>query len=334
MAPEQARGTPVGRHRRRRHLRPGRHPLRDAHRTAAVQGLDAAFDPQPGGRAGAAAAGPLATASPARDRDHLPEVPGERPPQAVRQLHTTWPTTCGGSSTIARSWRGGSAGRSGSGDGAVASRSRRRSPPDCSLALIAGFLGVAAQKRRAEERALAEASQRARAELAETKALDNLYSSQIAQARLEWRLNNISAARQLLEQCDPRRRRLGVALPGGRRPSRAPDYRGPPGMAFVDAVAFSPDGRRFAFSASNPYGADQGRARHPVEVWETATPAANSRNSTMLGRDGRACRSVPTDACSRPAARRGPGSATSRPVRRSARGPQSVPSASALTASP
>ena len=73
------------RHRRRRHLRPGRHPLRDAHRTPAVQGLDPAFHPQPGRRAGGPAAGPAAASSAPRDRDDLPEMPRERPPQAVRQ---------------------------------------------------------------------------------------------------------------------------------------------------------------------------------------------------------------------------------------------------------
>ena len=152
----------------------------------------------------------------------------------------------------------------------------RREPVKASLAagllvaLIAGFLGVAAQKRRAEERALAEASQRARAELAETKALDNLYSSQIAQARLEWRLNNISAARQLLEQCDPRRRRWEWHyLEGVGRPELL-TIEVPPAMEFVDAVAFSPDGRRFAFAASNPYGATRDELRHPVEVWDTS----------------------------------------------------------------
>ena len=65
---------------------------------------------------------------------------------------------------------------------------------------------MAAQTRNAQERARAEARQRARAEQAEAKALDHLYFSQLAQARLEWRLNNIPAARQVLEQCDPRRR--------------------------------------------------------------------------------------------------------------------------------
>src|SRR5262249_29204371 len=74
------------------------------------------------------------------------------------------------------------------------------------LAVIGGFLGVAIQKRRAEERALAEAYERQRAEHAEVRALDNLYFSQIAQARLEWRLNRVPVARELLERCDASRR--------------------------------------------------------------------------------------------------------------------------------
>jgi WD40 repeat protein/tRNA A-37 threonylcarbamoyl transferase component Bud32 len=140
------------------------------------------------------------------------------------------------------------------------------------LAVVAGFLGVASQKRNAEERARAAVSERARAERAEEKALDHLYISQLAQARLEWRLNNTSAARQLLEQCDPRRRGWEWHyLKGVDRPE-IQSIEAPSGMAFIDAVAFSPDGRHFAFSASNPYGASPEDLRHPVEIWETDPP--------------------------------------------------------------
>ncbi len=74
------------------------------------------------------------------------------------------------------------------------------------VAVIVGFVGVAIQMRRAEGKARDEAVERARAERAEGQALDHLYSSRLAQARLEWRLNNIPVARQLLEQCEPGRR--------------------------------------------------------------------------------------------------------------------------------
>ena len=84
MAPEQATRHARGRHGRRRHLCPGCDPLRDAHRPAAVQGRDAAVDPRPGRRPGGPAAGTAPAPPAARDRDHLPEVPGEGAAQAVR----------------------------------------------------------------------------------------------------------------------------------------------------------------------------------------------------------------------------------------------------------
>ncbi len=140
------------------------------------------------------------------------------------------------------------------------------------LAIIAGFLGVMMQKRRAEERAVAEAAQRARAEAAEGIALDNLYFSQLAQARLEWRLNNIPASRQLLDQCDLRRR--GWEWSYLRRVSQPEllDIAVSPAMSFVNAVAFSPDGRRLAFTAYNPYAVIPEQRRCPVEIWETSPP--------------------------------------------------------------
>ena len=68
----------------RRHLRAGRHPLRDAHRPAAVQGVEPDGDPPPGRlrRRGAALADPAADRT--RPRDDLPEVPSKGAVQAVR----------------------------------------------------------------------------------------------------------------------------------------------------------------------------------------------------------------------------------------------------------
>jgi WD40 repeat protein len=154
------------------------------------------------------------------------------------------------------------------------------------LAVVAGFLGVAVQKGRAEERARAEARERARAERAEGQALDNLYFSELAQARLEWRINNIAAARQLLAQCDPERRGWEWHyLASVARPELL-TIETPPEMQFIDAVAFSPDGRYFAFSASNPFAASEEERRHPVELWETA-PARRLREFEIPGATAR-----------------------------------------------
>ncbi|MGP0063983.1 MAG: protein kinase domain-containing protein [Isosphaeraceae bacterium] len=152
----------------------------------------------------------------------------------------------------------------------------RREPVKAGLAaglvaaLMLGFLGVAVQWRRAQDRAHAESLARARAEDAEEKALNNLYLSRIAQARLEWRLNNIPAARQLLDQCEPARRGWEWHYLHDRDQSELLDLK-PPGMTFIIAVAFNRDGSRFAFSAYNPYGDSKGHEPYPVEVWETAT---------------------------------------------------------------
>jgi WD40 repeat protein/tRNA A-37 threonylcarbamoyl transferase component Bud32/Tfp pilus assembly protein PilF len=140
------------------------------------------------------------------------------------------------------------------------------------LAVISGFLGVAAQKRRAEEKALAETAERARAEQAEDRALANLYSSQIARARLEWRINDLTVARQQLDGCEPRRRGWEWHYLDSLNHSELLDLEIPPTMTFIVAIAFSRDGRRFAFSAFNPYGASKAEKECPVEVWDTQPP--------------------------------------------------------------
>ena len=111
-----------------------------------------------------------------------------------------------------------------------------------------------------------------RAEVAEAKALDNLYFSQLAQSRLEWRLNNVPAARQILEQCDPARRGWEWQYLDGISHPELLSIDLPGTMSFVNAVAFSPDGRNFAFTAYNPYGASKEELRRPVEIWETTPP--------------------------------------------------------------
>ncbi|MFI5457327.1 MAG: protein kinase [Isosphaerales bacterium] len=138
------------------------------------------------------------------------------------------------------------------------------------VVLVTGFVGVAAQWRRAEDKARAESRARSQAELAEGKARDNLYFSRIAQARLEWRLNNAAGAEQLLDLCEPERRGwewnylrnmshcelFGVDLPE---------------LTYISSVVFSPDGKRFAFTGFDPYNDRDGRVPSPVEVWDRTT---------------------------------------------------------------
>ena len=102
------------------------------------------------------------------------------------------------------------------------------------------------------------------------QALDNLYLSRIAQSRLEWRLNNIPAARRLLDECEPGRR--GWEWQHLRRLEQSElDTISWPEFTHINAVAFSRDGSLFAFAAYNAYENPKARGRFPVEVWELAS---------------------------------------------------------------
>jgi WD40 repeat protein len=137
-------------------------------------------------------------------------------------------------------------------------------------AFLAGALGVAIQWLRAEEKARAESVARANAEAEQDRALNNLYFSRIAQARLEWRLNNTVGAQQLLEYCDPARRgwewhylsNLSRCEIFGLRSTE---------LSYVVSVTFSPDGSQFAFTGFDPYRPPDTQRVSPVEIWDART---------------------------------------------------------------
>ena len=140
------------------------------------------------------------------------------------------------------------------------------------FALLAGIAGVAMQWRRAEEKARAESLARASAEQEQKRALDNLYFSRIAQARLEWRLNNVGGMKQLLDNCDPSRR--GWEWHYLRNISQSELFSfNVPDVTYITSVVFSPDGKRFAYAAYDPYdnNRERGSSHSHVEVWDTAT---------------------------------------------------------------
>ncbi len=135
---------------------------------------------------------------------------------------------------------------------------------------FAGFFGVAAQWRRAEEKARAEVEARTRAENAEGMARNHLYFSQIVRARLEWRLNNLTNAESLLDRCDVTRRGWewnylhSLNVPGLLNLALED-------IAMVSSVAFSSDGKRFAFTGYHLYKDPQAEQPCPVEVWDATT---------------------------------------------------------------
>jgi WD40 repeat protein/tRNA A-37 threonylcarbamoyl transferase component Bud32 len=155
-------------------------------------------------------------------------------------------------------------------------RWRRREPLKAGLilallcAFFTGVAGVATQWRRAEEKARAESYARARAERERGRALDNVYFSRIAQARLEWRLNNASGSAQLLDKCDQTRR--GWEWHHLRNLSRSALFElDPTGLTYIVSVVFSPDGNRLAFSGFDPYQTGNERRPSIIEVWDTTT---------------------------------------------------------------
>jgi serine/threonine protein kinase/WD40 repeat protein len=135
------------------------------------------------------------------------------------------------------------------------------------VVLVAGLAGVATQWRRAEGKARDEADARRHAESAREEARAHLYLSGVAQARLEWRLNNVAAADRLLDQCETERRGWEWHyLRGVNRPELATLSN--PTLSMLFGVAFSPDRRLFAFTGWDYYRNFQAKVPTPVEVWD------------------------------------------------------------------
>jgi eukaryotic-like serine/threonine-protein kinase len=133
------------------------------------------------------------------------------------------------------------------------------------LAVVVGFAVTAGLWTRAEAKA-------AQASTAEGAARDLLYVSQIARARLEWRLNDVAGAGVILGACEPSRRgwewrHLRDLLHPEIFAAESTEF------PYVTSVCFSPDGARLACTRINPYRnrADDIAQPAPVEVWELAT---------------------------------------------------------------
>jgi eukaryotic-like serine/threonine-protein kinase len=144
------------------------------------------------------------------------------------------------------------------------------------VVVLAGFLGVFAEWRRAETKADLEIEARERAERAETKAQTNLYFNLTAQARLEARLNNVAGAEQLLDRCEPAARGWEHAYLHGVNNAELLSLE-PGQLVGVSGLAFSPDGRFLACARWNPFNPDAKRpplSPEAVEVWDMQTQRA------------------------------------------------------------
>jgi serine/threonine protein kinase/WD40 repeat protein/tetratricopeptide (TPR) repeat protein len=138
------------------------------------------------------------------------------------------------------------------------------------LACLTGAVSVTTLWWQAEDRAAREGEARARAEHAEDAARHTLYLNRIAQARLEWRLNNVTGAEQLLSLCDPKERSWEwhflhnvnhaelATLPTS-------------AMDMLMSVAYSRDGRFLAYTGWSPYHPAERPSPNAVEAWDLAS---------------------------------------------------------------
>ncbi len=133
------------------------------------------------------------------------------------------------------------------------------------LAVVVGFAGMSYLWRRAVRQASGEAQERRRAAAAEEVARDHLYVSQIAHARLEWRLNDVARAGLILDRCEPDRRGWEWRYLSGLNQT---ELLASEDIAFpvATAVAFSPDGSRLVVLCINPY---QNANPCRIEAWDT-----------------------------------------------------------------
>jgi serine/threonine protein kinase/WD40 repeat protein len=131
------------------------------------------------------------------------------------------------------------------------------------LTLVAGLAAVAVQWRR-------EAAARRQAQHAEGVARASLYLSSIAQARLEWRLNNVPAAEQLLASCDAERHgwewHYLHAL-------NHPELFSGTIQVVTSGAAFSPDGRFLAVAGWNCFHRPDDHSPNPVVVFDLQSGA-------------------------------------------------------------
>jgi WD40 repeat protein/serine/threonine protein kinase/tetratricopeptide (TPR) repeat protein len=148
---------------------------------------------------------------------------------------------------------------------------------------ILGFAGVTgalcyavAGWKEADEQRLRANDERTVAQLARFKAEDhrrraetNLYYSRFAQARLEWRLNNVDGVKRLLEQCPSQNRGWEWSYLKSCCHADLMTLLNEPEEELVCSVTYSPDGQRLAVAAGSLFGPK--RLLGGVKIWEAFT---------------------------------------------------------------
>jgi WD40 repeat protein len=137
-----------------------------------------------------------------------------------------------------------------------------------------------AEREAVEQARAQEEKYRHGAELARDNAQANVAFGRLAQARLEWRLNNLAVSLKLLEAVEPARRGWEWGHVKGLHHTdllTLPDAH----EAVARSVAFSPDGRLLASAGGNPFIRP---AVGDVKVWDTPTgrPRFTLGNITAL----------------------------------------------------
>ena len=160
---------------------------------------------------------------------------------------------CAGFVLVAWNWRA-----------AVAEREAKEQQRQ--IALVAGE-----EARTARDKALAEEK---KARDAAERAGRSLYYSLIDRARLEQHAANIAESEAILDRCEPDRRGWEWHFLKGLNHAELFTLKGHGDGAWVDAVAYSPDGRRIATAGGgDPFYQNPGRSAQPgtVVVWDADT---------------------------------------------------------------